>query len=108
MTADEKAANAGYAFAAPRREEAELDQLQAKLQGLRHQVAAVLRDWDRLSVVNGKSLVVGVASDADFRPLPTEAEIATVVTEIAERNRRVEALKVETDQLSRAVPPRQL
>lgn len=63
-----------------------------------------LRDWDRLSVVNEKSLVVGIASDADFRPLPTEAEIAEVVTEIAKRNQRIEALKAESDRLSKGGP----
>ena len=66
--------------------------LEEKLIRFRKQLQAVLGDWDRLSVVNQKSLVVDATI---FRPLPTEADIAEAFVQSREHTETVERLSAK-------------
>ena len=63
--------------------------LKRKLDRFREQVRAVDRDWDSLSPINGKNLVIG----QDFRPMPVESEIASTLVEIRDCSEKAERLR---------------
>ena len=97
MTSEEKDSQIGRVYRDLQTAEAELAHRKDKLATFHRQVQAVAADWPRLYVMNQTQLVVPGSRDPEFRPLPTEADIAELIREIAKFS---EALKVSSAKLS--------
>lgn len=96
MTDDDRDRQLGRACRELRQKECDLAHVQEKLVQLHSQIEAVLRDWNRLDIVNGRQLVsrdpnTGVVPE--FRPLPTEPEIVETLTEAKDLPKQIETLR---------------
>ena len=78
MTIEEKNSQIGHAYRELQAAEAELAHRKDKLATFHRQVQAVATDWARLYAMNQTQLVIPGSQDPEFRPLPTEAEIAEI------------------------------
>ena len=65
-----------------------LDCLRQRRDRFRRQIEAVLNDWNSLTPMNEKNLVVGL----DFRPLPAEIDIVSTIIEIKKLEETVSLL----------------
>ena len=100
MTSEEKNSQIGHAYRELQAAEAELAHRKDKLATFHRQVQAVATDWARLYAMNQTRLVVPGSRDPEFRPLPTEAEIAELIREIAKYSETLQALRAKLAVLS--------
>ena len=96
MTTEEKESRVGHTYLELEKAKADHALARGKLGSLREQIRAVLDDWDRLYVVNESQLSVKGPSR---RSLPTEAEIAVLITEIEGLKQRVQSHQAELDSI---------
>ena len=100
MTSEGKDSQIGRVYRDLQTAEAELAHRKDKLATFHRQVQAVAADWARLYAMNQTRLVVPGNRDPDFRPLPTESEIAELIREIAEFSKTLKALRAKLSVLS--------
>ena len=100
MTIEEKDSQIGRAYRDLRSAEAELAHRKDKLATFHGQVQAVAADWARLYAMNQTQLVVPSSRDPEFRPLPTEADIAELLRAITEHEDALKTLRAKLATLS--------